>query len=203
MGMVAVCGKSFMAAWNESDRLYLAGILCPSQAAPPGEKPITAFHIATMLSPYTAPTPKTTVTLRDTTMAHTLEVARCRSAPWISRATVVLSSFFAELNAAAKQTHMTAQYIDPSPPRVHSGIKPRCYRLLCVCVARYAYAVCCACVCCLVCGVARSACVLCCNPLLLPCSKKKKCALQSKIKSCSLKPSLSEHDTRTHTLFFL
>ena len=87
LGMVAVCGKSFMAAWNESDRLSSADLFCPSQAAPPGER--TKPHIT---SPRCSrhiqhPCPTQLSRSEDTTMEHTLEVVRWRSASWVSRTT--------------------------------------------------------------------------------------------------------------------
>ncbi|CAM9541019.1 unnamed protein product, partial [Ectocarpus fasciculatus] len=53
LGIGAVCGKNFMAAWNESDRLFSAEFFLPSQAAPTTRR--KGHNIATMLSPHTAP----------------------------------------------------------------------------------------------------------------------------------------------------
>lgn len=53
--------------------LAVIRILNTNPVAPPALKTKIGFHIATHLSPYTAPMPRTTATPQDMTMEHTLE----------------------------------------------------------------------------------------------------------------------------------
>ena len=53
--------------------LAVIRILNTNPVAPPAQKTKIGFHIATHLSPYTAPMPRLTATPQDMTMEHTLE----------------------------------------------------------------------------------------------------------------------------------